>query len=262
MSVEVVDIFGNYLFNLDLPESTSMNVYQDEPVIVEEQQEATNSPAYLSELASRGIFVTLPRVVRVPQEEPFVFNPSIQDEVLDIGTDRLFDENERLKSLDNWTIPFIDKKSLAELGFYFLRDPDWVKCHFCGIELGDWSVFDVIMAEHKKWSPSCHFIRGFPTNNIPIDREHLEQIIPPNPGFTFYSSNTVSEGTIMSTNQETMDTDDEEEEDPKCKICRDEPINVVLLPCGHVLGFNCAEKVSTCPFCREKIRAIKKIFFS
>jgi len=258
MSVEVVDIFGNFLFNLDFPEAISMDLHQEEPARVEEQQAA---PYTYNMEESVEIFWTPTQVVRVPQEEPFVFNPPFQGEVMDIGTERFFDENERLKSLDIWTIPFIDKKSLAELGFYYLRDPDWVKCHFCQIELGQWNVFDVILQEHKRWSPSCHFIRGFPTNNIPIDREHLEQIVPPNTEYTFYSNNTVSEGAIMSTTIESMDTDDEEE-DPKCKICRDEPINVVLLSCGHVLGVNCAEKVSTCPFCREKIRLIKKIFFS
>jgi len=46
-----------------------------------------------------------------------------------------------------------------------------------------------------------------------------------------------------------------------CKICMDEPMNVVFLPCGHyICCVNCALNVVNCPNCREKIRATVKTY--
>ncbi|KAL7016102.1 hypothetical protein ACKWTF_002873 [Chironomus riparius] len=65
---------------------------------------------------------------------------------------------------------------------------------------------------------------------------------------------------IMPCDLDDMKADDSIDE-LVCKICMMEKINIVLLPCKHVLGFNCCAKLSDCPYCHEKIQNKKKIVF-
>lgn len=88
-------------------------------------------------------------------------------------------ETNRLRTFDNWNVPFIDKHRLALLGFYYYGPRDLVKCYFCNVEVGMWEEGDDILADHMKWSSSCSFICRRHTNNIPIDENLLNQTLPP-----------------------------------------------------------------------------------
>jgi hypothetical protein len=246
MSVEIVDIFGNSRDRiLEFVDSESMEELHGET----ELEELSQVNPYRVEF------------FRGPNQDARLSQAvTSQDADIKLGAEKFSDANERFKTFDRWCKPFIKRTTLAEMGFYYLRAPDWVKCHFCQIELGHWTVFDDIFREHKKWSPACRFIRGLPTNNIPINRDLLERIIPSITEHTFYSNNAVSEGSIISKNENPVKGIDEGKE--KCRICMDEAINVVLLPCGHVLGANCVAKISDCPFCRSKVLNKNKIYFS
>lgn len=90
-------------------------------------------------------------------------------------------EENRLKTFENWNVQFIDKNTLAMLGFYYYGPNDLVKCVFCGVEIGMWEEGDDILTDHMKWSPSCNLIRRNPTNNVPINDALLNQILPPSP---------------------------------------------------------------------------------
>lgn len=46
----------------------------------------------------------------------------------------------------------------------------------------------------------------------------------------------------------------------ECPICEENPRNVVLLPCGHILCKDCSSKLWECPFCKEKILETKRIY--
>ena len=47
-----------------------------------------------------------------------------------------------------------------------------------------------------------------------------------------------------------------------CKICMDNEVEVVLLPCGHSVScVNCADKLINCPVCRQFIKRIHRTFF-
>jgi hypothetical protein len=83
-------------------------------------------------------------------------------------------EENRLKTFNNWNIPFVNKHQLALLGFYYYDLDDIVKCYFCSVEIGKWERGDDVLASHIKWSPSCNFIRGRITNNIPINNPNAE----------------------------------------------------------------------------------------
>lgn len=54
--------------------------------------------------------------------------------------------------------------------------------------------------------------------------------------------------------------------DKECKICMDQDINAIFLPCGHVYScISCAEQIftsntSNCPVCREPLSETKRIY--
>ena len=50
-------------------------------------------------------------------------------------------------------------------------------------------------------------------------------------------------------------------EEEKCKICMENKINTLLIPCGH-LAFceQCSKKIKTCPFCKGPITSFHKVF--
>ncbi|SPP73285.1 death-associated inhibitor of apoptosis 2 [Drosophila guanche] len=48
-----------------------------------------------------------------------------------------------------------------------------------------------------------------------------------------------------------------------CKVCLDEEVGVVFLPCGHLATCNqCAPSVSNCPMCRADIKGFVRTFLS
>ncbi|XP_002131654.2 baculoviral IAP repeat-containing protein 8 [Ciona intestinalis] len=47
----------------------------------------------------------------------------------------------------------------------------------------------------------------------------------------------------------------------RCKICLDNPMDCILLECGHVCTcLECSQGIRTCPICRQKITKIMKIY--
>ncbi len=106
-------------------------------------------------------------------------------------------ESNRLKTFENWPIDYINPKDLAAAGFYYdpldiekLEPPtpqmqycieflltflllrlgpfqinqtsvsDNVQCFSCGVQINKWERDDIPFVEHKRWSPSCCFVRS------------------------------------------------------------------------------------------------------
>jgi baculoviral IAP repeat-containing protein 7/8 len=128
--------------------------------------------------------------------------PGPSQQIVDLNV-----EANRLRTFENWNVPFIDKHQLALLGFYYYGPNDMVKCYFCGVEVGMWEEGDDVLTDHSRWSPSCSFIRRRPTNNVPIDEALLNQTLPPIRAPDVYGAmerltNTVSEGPIESISED------------------------------------------------------------
>ena len=50
-------------------------------------------------------------------------------------------------------------------------------------------------------------------------------------------------------------------EEKVCKICIDEEISVVFLPCGHLACcLTCSVQLDKCPICRKRIEKQEKIY--
>lgn len=90
-------------------------------------------------------------------------------------------ETERLATFKNseWPLKHVKPIELAEIGFYFYSKPDLVQCYFCRQIVGSWCEDDTALTEHLRWSPNCPLLRRRSTNNIPIDADHLNRILPP-----------------------------------------------------------------------------------
>jgi len=46
-----------------------------------------------------------------------------------------------------------------------------------------------------------------------------------------------------------------------CRICFNKQVKTLLVPCGHVLCAECANRVTVCPFCNASFYARQEIFF-
>lgn len=99
----------------------------------------------------------------------------------DLSLLQLHKEVDRLKTFhkDRWPLAFLQPQKLAQLGFYYIGPEDTVKCHFCRVEIGKWEPEDNCFSEHSRWSPSCPLLRRQQTDNVPINAEELDQILPP-----------------------------------------------------------------------------------
>jgi hypothetical protein len=69
----------------------------------------------------------------------------------------------------------MDKNRLEAAGVYYTSRLDIFRCAFCGVEVGWWREGDSPIANHKRFSPSCGFIKGFVVGNIPIDKPETSQ---------------------------------------------------------------------------------------
>jgi hypothetical protein len=69
----------------------------------------------------------------------------------------------------------MDKNRLVAAGFYYKGRGDKVRCAFCGVEVGWWQEGDSQFDNHKRFSPSCEFVKGFVVGNIPIDKPEISQ---------------------------------------------------------------------------------------
>lgn len=77
-------------------------------------------------------------------------------------------EEVRLRSYDNWPVPFMDPAKLAAAGFYYTGLSDIVRCFECKVEICEWCEGDNPMVDHQRWQVKCRFIRKIPCGNVPI----------------------------------------------------------------------------------------------
>lgn len=107
-----------------------------------------------------------------------------------ITNDIFRSELNRLCSFDNWPIEYIDKHLLAKTGLFYSGGVDTVTCYFCSGEMSSWKQSDHPISKHIELSTNCPLLRRQLTNNIPINLDELDHVLPPN------SYGVDSEGTI------------------------------------------------------------------
>ncbi|KRF99218.1 uncharacterized protein Dwil_GK27491 [Drosophila willistoni] len=87
-------------------------------------------------------------------------------------------EDERLKSFDNWPLDWLDKHQLAQTGLFYTKHKDIVRCFFCDVHMSHWKHKDQPIRDHLRCSPNCPLLRRRPTNNVPLNNDELQRVLP------------------------------------------------------------------------------------
>lgn len=64
----------------------------------------------------------------------------------------------RKSSFSGWPKQKISIKNLAEAGFYFTKIEDAVTCHWCGVTIKRWQLYDDALEKHLNEKPGCMFL--------------------------------------------------------------------------------------------------------
>uniref|UniRef100_A0A3B3ZPH6 RING-type domain-containing protein n=1 Tax=Periophthalmus magnuspinnatus TaxID=409849 RepID=A0A3B3ZPH6_9GOBI len=209
---------------------------------------------------------------------------------------------ERLLTFVNWPsrIP-VRPDQLANAGFYYVGRNDDVKCFCCDGGLRCWESGDDPWVEHAKWFPRCEYLlqeKGqdfvhqiqarFPhavMMNTPVIKSALEMGFERSLVKQTVQSKILTSGENYRTVQELVsdllsaeDQKREEEremlaeameqlrrlqEERTCKVCMDKEVNIVFIPCGHlVVCKECAPSLRKCPICRGLVKGTVRTFLS
>jgi len=118
------------------------------------------------------------------------------------------------------------------------------------------------------------FIKAIPTNiqknskivllkeaaTLGLNMQQVHKLLDSNPEinemFEVLEQLSVTENTVQLNVENKTDIDEN-----ICKVCFENPINCVLLKCGHmVVCVDCGTNIKNCPICRRTISEIVKIY--
>lgn len=193
----------------------------------------------------------------------------------------------RLRSYDTWPVGIAQRReALADAGFVYFGVSDTLVCYHCGVSLNGWEPNDDPWIEHAKKSPQCQHVimtKGleFINANVPakdvLKENHHIDVALPNGVFRIETLPTADSIRISFIEINSSDDDDELDSRPNatneriedndcsrdslCKICYNSPMNVAVLPCGHMATcLECLVSMTKCIICREPISHYVKVF--
>ncbi|KAK2708137.1 hypothetical protein QYM36_013901 [Artemia franciscana] len=171
----------------------------------------------------------------------------------------------RLKTFANWNYSDrMDPSKLAEAGFFYLGVSDKVKCFYCDNNLDHWEVTDDPWVEHARWFSDCVFLTHSKGNTFKKEvKDSFKRKAE--------TENTESRRrlekklkTEIPNKPKRMNVDMSEEvieERYKCRVCLDKRVEVIYLPCGHLVSCSiCTSVLANCPLCRQVISYTAKVF--
>ena len=187
----------------------------------------------------------------------------------------------RLKTFESWPPSLAQRpEDLADAGFYYRGSSDKVHCYSCNAGLWQWERSDDPWVEHAKNAPKCTHLRlkkgdAFIKSVI----EQLPTDVPSAaPARSLSSDSGISNISESLNNQLESDKDDENldeafnklklkniqmKQEKSCKVCLDEEVEVVFIPCGHLVSCShCAPSLKDCPVCRTRISAVVRAFLA
>nr|ANS71023.1 inhibitor of apoptosis 3 [Lymantria dispar multiple nucleopolyhedrovirus] len=169
-------------------------------------------------------------------------------------------EQRRLATFADWPQHHVlTPAELAYAGFYCVGRADYVRCAYCRIEIGNWSVGSDAMSDHKRYSPSCEFIRSllkrplepFENDSVDIMAHHHNN----------YYYNQKPPPTPPPLPQPQPPAPRNPPEISFCAVCLDASREVMFAPCHHVVCCErCASAVDACVVCRTPIERRVRVF--
>jgi len=226
--------------------------------------------------------------IRTPQDEDITSTTSNLSSLsihphLQARNPTLVSQEARMKSFDGWPPGLAQRPlQLASAGFFYMGMSDHVKCFCCNGALRNWEPKDDPWVEHARWFSRCNFLLSVKGEDY-VKQIHA-QYKDDDPGLGGHTRGNEVNAAQVETKEE------EQEEEMKtvplaeeaapvkgsevsntsnlseallCKICYDQQMSIVFLPCGHSLSCpSCATALRNCPLCRKRIDATVRAFFS
>ncbi|XP_075226324.1 death-associated inhibitor of apoptosis 1-like isoform X2 [Lycorma delicatula] len=196
----------------------------------------------------------------------------------------------RMRSYEMWPISLKLKPNvLSEAGFFYTGKGDQTICYHCGGGLKDWEESDEPWEEHARWFNKCNFVLlvkgkefvdrvankkpedsksviSSENSSVPVDRTP-ESISGDSKASTsglnetngVQSAEVRNEDIDVTSNNSSSSSSDSR----LCKICFQEEMGVLFLPCGHIVACpKCALSLTTCAVCRKPFSATIRAFLS
>jgi len=182
----------------------------------------------------------------------------------------------RLNSFKEWPPGLKQtKEMMAEAGLWYFGSSDYVKCFYCDGGLKEWNENDDPWVEHAGWFSQCGFVRLVRGDKfvqesqaevrriVQTRREQMgikteNDVIPAISRLSVQNSfdSTMSEEELIKENQEMK-------EQRQCKVCMDCEVEVVFLPCAHLVSCaKCATGLSKCAVCRTPILETVRVYMA
>lgn len=135
---------------------------------------------------------------------------------------------------------------------------DSVECYFCGKGICIWEPGDDPWSEHLRLSPSCLFLQDIKNkkNYEALKNNLTEKVKNSSQDAT---SNETSKQQVTINTRTTQKACDR----LTCKICLEEELSILFLPCSHLISCQrCAVNLTNCPLCRSTIHAAIQAYIS
>ncbi|KAI0982990.1 hypothetical protein GJ496_008433 [Pomphorhynchus laevis] len=175
---------------------------------------------------------------------------------IDVNMSKTSIRLQTFKQPNKWTGK-LKPEDLADAGFFFCGENDVVQCFHCGGTLSHWEKCDNPYDEHAIHFPHCDYIRRV------IGDTRLQKLqLKKNNATRSEGSHIADAFKIMESLQSKRTSSDhrqekgakkgsEEIDDKLCMICYNCERQVVLTPCGHLIGcHSCCKGFTSCPICR------------
>ncbi|XP_013091094.2 uncharacterized protein LOC106074799 isoform X1 [Biomphalaria glabrata] len=154
----------------------------------------------------------------------------------------------RLESFNGWGYGnILNPETLTTSGLYYTGVSDCVRCFQCDIGLKSWKQGDDVIAEHKKHSPTCPFLKSL--FKSPQEDGHMTD-----PRIQSSESTALK---LLRAENKTL------KENLTCKVCFKSEIKDVFLPCGELYACSdCSKLLTHCPSCKKQILATVTVFLT
>lgn len=162
----------------------------------------------------------------------------------------------RQNSFTCWPMVISQTAAILSLaGFFYSQFGDMVSCFSCGGSLKGWSLDSDPWSEHAIWFPTCSYVRlqkGINFINKTCKEYHTRLLISP---FSHDVNSTLTNNDAQSNPDDTSTLKE------KCSICYKNPLQIALIPCGHLVSCTtCIFSIPICPVCHNAFSSVLRIF--
>ncbi|KAJ8309976.1 hypothetical protein KUTeg_011841 [Tegillarca granosa] len=154
---------------------------------------------------------------------------------------------------------------------------DVVFCYHCGQGLKSWDPDDNVWVEHARWAP--HYLNSLlqtiAAESLILNGYSKElvgksiRIFLVKEGRENFNSTDLMKILLQLEDDQQVEAKSLIEENRQlkeqtlCKICLDESVSMVFLPCGHLCCCSqCAPALRKCPICRVFVRGTVKTYLN